>query len=117
MGADDIVLERLRYLRGEWATSTSMPGLLWHTWRGESEVRLALMGRTEERFKHRKGPTIRHGGRVGANSILLPGIVVGQEAYVAAGSVVTKDVPNCRLVMGMPARVVRDVPEEFVENQ
>jgi acetyltransferase-like isoleucine patch superfamily enzyme len=37
---------------------------------------------------------------------------------VAAGSVVTKDVPDCKLVMGVPARVVRDVPEnEFVENQ
>jgi len=77
-----------------------------------------FMGRTEERFKYRKGPTIRHGARVGANSILLPGIVVGLEAYVAAGSVVTKDVPDCKLVMGVPARVVRDVPErEFVENQ
>jgi predicted dehydrogenase/acetyltransferase-like isoleucine patch superfamily enzyme len=77
-----------------------------------------FMGRTEERFKYREGSTIRHGARVGANSILLPGIVVGQEAYVAAGSVVTEDVPDCRLVMGVPARVVRDVPEdEFVENQ
>jgi acetyltransferase-like isoleucine patch superfamily enzyme len=77
-----------------------------------------FMGRTEERFKYRRGPTIRHGARVGANSILLPGIIVGREAYVAAGSVVTKDVPDCKLVMGVPAGVVRDVPErEFVENQ
>jgi acetyltransferase-like isoleucine patch superfamily enzyme len=76
-----------------------------------------FMGRTEERFKHRQGPTIRHGARVGANSILLPGIVVGREAYVAAGSVVTKAVPDCKLVMGVPAKAVRDVPEnEFVEN-
>ncbi len=76
------------------------------------------MGRTEERFKHRRGPTIKRGARVGANSILLPGIVVEREAYVAAGSVVTRDVPDCKLVMGMPARVVRGVPEdEFVENQ
>lgn len=77
-----------------------------------------FMGRTEERFKYRKGPIVKHGARVGANSILLPGIIVGREAYVAAGSVVTKDVPDCKLVMGVPARVVRDVPEnEFVENQ
>jgi acetyltransferase-like isoleucine patch superfamily enzyme len=76
------------------------------------------MGRTQERFKHRKGATICHGARIGANSILLPGIVIGREAFVAAGAVVTKDVPVGKLVMGVPARAVRDVPEnEYVENQ
>mgnify|MGYP005846169759 CR=1 FL=1 len=75
-----------------------------------------FMGRTEERFKHRKGPTIRHGARVGANTTLLPGITIGREAFVAAGSVVTRDVPDETLVMGSPARPVRRVPErEFVE--
>jgi len=77
-----------------------------------------FMGRTAERFKYRKGPTIRHGARVGANTTLLPGVTIGREAFVAAGSVVTRDVPDGMLVMGSPARPVRAVPErEFVANQ
>lgn len=76
------------------------------------------MGRTEERFKFRKGPTIRHGARVGANTTLLPGIEIGREAFVAAGSVVTRDVAPATLVMGVPARPVRPVPErEWAEHQ
>ena len=77
-----------------------------------------FMGRTAERFKFRKGPTIKHGARVGANTTLLPGITIGREAFVAAGSVVTRDVPDQTLVMGSPARPLRTVPEhEFVEAQ
>ncbi|NLS77786.1 MAG: N-acetyltransferase [Chloroflexi bacterium] len=76
------------------------------------------MGRTQERFRYRKGPTVRHGARIGANAVLLPGVTVGREAFVAAAAVVTRDVPDGKLVMGIPARVVRDVPaNEFVENQ
>jgi acetyltransferase-like isoleucine patch superfamily enzyme len=71
-----------------------------------------FMGRTEERFKHIKGAHVRRGARVGGNSVLLPGIVIGEEAFVAAGSVVTRDVPPAKLVMGVPAKVVRDVPKE-----
>lgn len=77
-----------------------------------------FMGRTAERFKYRKGPTIRRGARVGANTTLLPGVTIGREAFVAAGSMVTRDVPDATLVMGCPARPVRDVPErEFVDHQ
>jgi acetyltransferase-like isoleucine patch superfamily enzyme len=77
-----------------------------------------FMGRTAERFKYRQGPTIRRGARVGANTTLLPGIVIGREAFVAAGSIVTRDVPDGTLVMGSPARPVRAVPErEFVDQQ
>jgi acetyltransferase-like isoleucine patch superfamily enzyme len=77
-----------------------------------------FMGRTAERFKARKGPTIKHGARVGANTTLLPGVTIGQEAFVAAGSVVTRDVPDGTLVMGSPARPRRSVPErEFADRQ
>lgn len=69
-----------------------------------------FMGRTEARFAQRGGPTIRRGARVGANVTLLPNVEIGAEAFVAAGSVVTRDVPPGKLVMGSPARVVRAVP-------
>jgi acetyltransferase-like isoleucine patch superfamily enzyme len=77
-----------------------------------------FMGRTEKRMALMKGPTIRRGARVGGGAILLPGIEVGEEAFVGAGAVVTKDVPARKLVVGSPARVLRDVPEdELLENQ
>jgi acetyltransferase-like isoleucine patch superfamily enzyme len=76
------------------------------------------MGRTDRRFKERGGAVIRRGARVGANVTLLPNIEVGAEAFVAAGSVVTRPVPPATLALGSPARVVRPVAEEeFVENQ
>lgn len=71
-----------------------------------------FMGRTEERFKHTKGPHIKRGGRVGANATILPGLVVGEDGVVAAGSVVTRDVPAYKTVLGAPAKVFRDTPEE-----
>ena len=76
------------------------------------------MGRTQERFKHLKGCTVRRGARVGGGSHILPGIEIGEEAFVATGSVVTRDIPAGKLVMGVPAKVVKDVPDnELLENQ
>ncbi len=76
------------------------------------------MGRTEKRLKEMKGAHVKRGARVGGNSILLPGIEIGEESFIAAGSIVTKNVPAYKLVMGIPARVVRDVPEEeLLKNQ
>jgi acetyltransferase-like isoleucine patch superfamily enzyme len=71
-----------------------------------------FMGRTEQRKALMKGPTIRRGARVGGGAILCPGIEVGEEAFVGAGAVVTKDVPAKKVVVGNPARVLRDVPGE-----
>jgi acetyltransferase-like isoleucine patch superfamily enzyme len=77
-----------------------------------------FMGRTERRHELRKGPTIRRGARVGGGAILLPGIEIGEEAFVGAGAVVTKDVEARMLVVGSPARVMRPVAEdELLENQ
>lgn len=71
-----------------------------------------FMGRTEKRFKYVKGAHIKRGARVGGNAILLPGITLGEESFIAAGAVVTRDVPACTLVMGAPAKPVKTVPEE-----
>jgi acetyltransferase-like isoleucine patch superfamily enzyme len=71
-----------------------------------------FMGRTERRHELMKGPTIRRGARVGGGAVLCPGVEVGEEAFVGAGAVVTKDVPPRKIVVGNPARVLRDVPEE-----
>ena len=77
-----------------------------------------FLGRTKERFKHHKGVTMKRGARVGANVTVLPGITIEEDALVAAGSTVTKDVPARKIVMGTPARVVRDVPrDQLLENQ
>jgi UDP-2-acetamido-3-amino-2,3-dideoxy-glucuronate N-acetyltransferase len=77
-----------------------------------------FLGRTKERFKHHKGVTMKRGARIGANVTVLPGITIQEDALVAAGSVVTKDVPARKIVLGSPARVWRDVrSEELLENQ
>jgi acetyltransferase-like isoleucine patch superfamily enzyme len=77
-----------------------------------------FMGRTEKRHELIKGPTVRRGARVGGGAIICPGIEVGEEAFVGAGAVVTKDVAPRVLVVGNPARVLRSVsPEELLENQ
>jgi acetyltransferase-like isoleucine patch superfamily enzyme len=70
-----------------------------------------FMGRTERRHELMAGPTIRRGARIGGGAVLCPGIEVGEEAFVGAGAVVTKDVPARAVVVGNPARVIRDVPE------
>ena len=71
-----------------------------------------FMGRTERRHELRKGPTIRRGARIGGGAVLCPGIEVGEEAFVGAGAVVVKDVPPRMVVVGNPARVLREVPLE-----
>ncbi|HUZ99678.1 MAG TPA: DapH/DapD/GlmU-related protein [Gaiellaceae bacterium] len=77
-----------------------------------------FMGRTERRHELIKGPTVRRGARVGGGAILCPGIVIGEDAFVGAGAVVTKDVAPRMLVVGSPARVLRGVSaEELLENQ
>jgi len=71
-----------------------------------------FMGRTEQRHALRKGPTIRRGARIGGGAVLLPGIEIGEEAFVGAGAVVLGDVPPRAVVVGNPAREIREVPPE-----
>ena len=71
-----------------------------------------FMGRTEARHSLIKGAIFRRGARVGGGAVILPGIEIGAEAFVAAGALVTRDVPPGKLVAGLPAHVWRDVPSE-----
>jgi len=59
-----------------------------------------------------RGALLRRACRVGGGAVLTPGVEVGEEAFVAAGALVTRDVPARAVVMGVPARVVREVGDE-----
>jgi acetyltransferase-like isoleucine patch superfamily enzyme len=58
------------------------------------------------------GAILRRACRIGGGAVLVPGVEIGEEAFVAAGAVVTNDVAARALVMGVPARVVRRVPDD-----
>ncbi len=68
------------------------------------------MGR-HARGEPRLGPVLRRACRVGGGAVLCPGVVIGAEAFVAAGAVVTRDVGEREVVIGVPARVVRRVED------
>ena len=71
-----------------------------------------FMGRTEQRHELIEGPTIRRGARVGGGAVICPGVEIGEEAFVGAGAVVTTDVAPRTVVVGNPARVIRNVAED-----
>jgi acetyltransferase-like isoleucine patch superfamily enzyme len=58
-----------------------------------------------------EGPLLRRACRVGGGATICPGVEIGEEAFVAAGALVAADVPPRTVVMGVPARAVREVPE------
>ena len=51
-----------------------------------------------------RGPHIKQGARIGNNATLLPGIVIGRQAVIGAGSVVTRDIPDAVTAIGVPAQ-------------
>jgi UDP-2-acetamido-3-amino-2,3-dideoxy-glucuronate N-acetyltransferase len=76
------------------------------------------MARSNERFEHFKGATIRRGARIGVNATILPGRTIEEQGVVAAGSVVTHDVPARTIVAGNPARIFRPVSDDqLLESQ
>lgn len=58
-----------------------------------------------------KGPHLMTGSKIGANATLLPGVTIGRNALVGAGAVVVHDVPDGKVVVGNPARIIKDVSE------
>ncbi|RXG07172.1 CatB-related O-acetyltransferase [Bacillus cereus] len=61
----------------------------------------------ESRYIEHEETIIKNDVWIGANSIILDGITIGNGAIVAAGAVVTKDVPDYAIVAGVPARVIK----------
>ena len=77
-----------------------------------------FVGRTKERFKYFKGLILKRGGRIGAHATILPGKTIGEDAFVAAGAVVTKDIPPKKIYAGVPAKEIRNVSDDqLLENQ
>jgi acetyltransferase-like isoleucine patch superfamily enzyme len=58
-----------------------------------------------------QGPRIKRGAKIGANATILPGVVIGENALVGAGAVVVQDVPDEAVVVGNPARMIRQLSE------
>jgi acetyltransferase-like isoleucine patch superfamily enzyme len=58
-----------------------------------------------------RGPHLMRGAKIGANASLLPGVVIGVDALVGAGSVVTQDVPDRMIVAGNPATVIGSIDD------
>lgn len=71
----------------------------------------ALYPTSREAKANLKGPHLMRGAKIGANSTLLPGVVIGRNALVGAGAVVVRDVPDGKVVVGNPARIVKDISE------
>jgi acetyltransferase-like isoleucine patch superfamily enzyme len=63
-----------------------------------------------------EGPTIKTGAAIGANTTIIPGVCIGEGAFVAAGSVVTRDVPDNMMAIGTPARI-KEIPREMLKSR
>mgnify|MGYP001578104432 FL=1 len=59
----------------------------------------------------KKGAVVEDFAKIGANSTILPGIRIGRNSLVGAGSVVTKDVPENSVVVGNPAKVIKTIDQ------
>lgn len=63
-----------------------------------------------------EGPVVKTGAAIGANATILPGVCIGEGAFVAAGSIVTRDVPDHMMAVGIPARM-KDLPQAMAKSR
>jgi len=63
-----------------------------------------------------EGPIIKTGAAIGANTTIVPGVCIGEGAFVAAGSVVTRDVPDHMMAVGTPARI-KELPQGILKSR
>jgi len=73
---------------------------------------------TNDKYVYQKpykllGPTVKRGASVGANALLFPGVTVGEGAVVGSQAMVNSDVPSRTVVVGIPAKKIKDVPEDW----
>jgi acetyltransferase-like isoleucine patch superfamily enzyme len=77
-----------------------------------------VMTMNDKKMSYRRGhlkfvcaaPRILRAARVGGGTILLPGVTIGENALVGAGSLVTKDIPDRAIAFGNPAKIIGKVP-------
>jgi len=82
----------------------------------------AYMTNDDTMGRHPKGeglhaPIVRRAARVGGATVMVPGVEIGEEAFVGAGAVVTRDVAAREVVVGVPARVMRQVVDAELLEQ
>ena len=63
-------------------------------------------------LQYNRDVTIGENTWLGAGVIVVPGVTIGKNTVIGAGSVVTKDIPDNVLAVGVPARVIREIPTE-----
>jgi UDP-2-acetamido-3-amino-2,3-dideoxy-glucuronate N-acetyltransferase len=107
---DAVVGERVLIQTGVYVTSGTVVEDDVFLGPGVSTTNDDTMGR-HPRGEALSGPVLRRACRIGGGAVLTPGVEIGAEAFVAAGAVVTRDVPARAVVIGVPARVVREVGE------
>jgi acetyltransferase-like isoleucine patch superfamily enzyme len=63
-----------------------------------------------------EGPRVKTGAIIGANTTILPGVCIGEGSFVAAGSIVTHDVPDNMMAIGTPASI-KELPQEMRKSR
>jgi acetyltransferase-like isoleucine patch superfamily enzyme len=116
VGTETIVGARVRVQTNAWLTS-------WTTVEDDVFVGPGVVTMNDDTMARLtpgsllRGPILRRACRVGGGALLTPGVEIGEEAFVAAGAVVTRDVPARARVMGVPARAGAAVPDgELLER-
>jgi len=67
------------------------------------------MGRIKDAYH---GPHIKRGARIGGNATIIAGVTIGKDSVIGAGAVVVNDIPDYSVAVGVPAKVIKQVPDE-----
>jgi UDP-2-acetamido-3-amino-2,3-dideoxy-glucuronate N-acetyltransferase len=112
VGADATIGARVRLQTNAWLTSYAVVEEDVFVGPGVITTNDRSMARASAADLVLQGPVLRRACRVGAGVVLVPGVEIGEEAFVGAGSMVAHDVPRRAWVIGNPARTIRQVSDE-----